>query len=131
MTTFAAYPKTPRSGAADEFNPVDFPLPRLLAGSPQVNARARKYSQAVRNRLQEVGQASVAAACNVDVATVSRWVSEGKFDHFCVALETIGLKVVPGDFKCVKAAELDHVMFWARKGLEAVRSADDLCWPED
>lgn len=91
-----------------------------------MNAKARKFSQAVRIKLQEIGQAPVAAACNVDVATVSRWVSEGRLDQFCTTLEVLGLKVVPADFKCVRAEELEHIVCMAKKYMESLKSASDL-----
>jgi len=104
---------------------------RFFAWWPQVNAKARKFSQVVRMKLQEVGQAPIAAACNVDVATVSRWVSEGRLDHFCTALEVMGLKVVPADFKCVKADELEHIVCMAKKYMESLKSASDLYYGDD
>jgi hypothetical protein len=91
----------------------------------------RKAAQRLRKRLQEVGQAPVAAALHVDVATVSRWVSEGRVDQFGALVEELGLKLVPVTHACVNREELDHLMFWARKGLEAVRSADDLIWDDE
>lgn len=97
-----------------------------------MNAKARKAVQIVRGKLAEVGQSAVASACNVDVATVSRWISEGRFDQFCVAIEAAGLKIVPQEAKCVKNQdELDHLMWWARKGMDSVKSSDDLVWGDE
>lgn len=96
-----------------------------------MTASTRKSSARLRKRLQEVGQAPIAEACGVDIATVSRWISEGRLDQFCVVIEEAGFKLVPTTHACVKRDELDHLMFWARKGLEAVKTADDLIWSDD
>ena len=72
----------------------------------------------------------MAAGLNVDEATVSRWKSEGRFDQLGKLLEVLGLKCVPVTYRCVDAAELDHVLYWARRGMDAIKSADDLIFED-
>ena len=90
-----------------------------------------KSSQRLRKSLAERGQSAVAAACNVDIATVSRWLSEGRFEQFCTAIEALGLKLLPEEMKCVKSTEeLEHLIWWARKGMDSVKRAEDLTFEE-
>ena len=95
-------------------------------------ARAHKFASLLRKRVQEVGQTPVAHAVGVDVSVVSRMFSEGRVDQFCAVLEALGVKVVPAEFRCVRnAEELDHLMFWARRGMDSVKSAADLFEDEE
>jgi len=97
-----------------------------------MTAKACKGAQIVRSKLAVAGQSVVASACNVDIGTVSRWISEGKLDQFCVAVEALGLKLVPSEARCVKnTEELEHLLWLARKGLESVKRAEDLVWVDD
>jgi len=93
--------------------------------------KARKFSAVLRKRLQEVGQATVASEMDVDISTISRAVSEGRLDQICAVITALGYKIVPEDFHCVKREELDHVMWWARKGMEAIKTAADLVYEDD
>lgn len=91
----------------------------------------RKNATLVRNRLQVVGQEAVASACRVDTSTVSRWVTDGRFDQMCEALAALGLKIMPAEARCVRnQVELDHLLFWARRGMDSVRSAADLVFED-
>lgn len=97
-----------------------------------VGANARKFGSLLRKRLQDVGQQPVAQAVGVDVSVVSRMFSEGRVDQFCAVLEALGVKVVPQEFRCVRnAEELEHLMFWAKRGMESVKSAADLFEDEE
>lgn len=97
-----------------------------------MTTRSCKGAQIVRSKLAQAGQSVVASACNVDIGTVSRWISEGKLDQFCVAVEALGLKLVPNEARCVKnTEELEHLLWLARKGLESVKRAEDLVWDDD
>ena len=90
-----------------------------------------KSSARLRRALAERGQATVAEACHVDVATVSRWLSDGRLDQFCEAIEALGLKLLPSEMKCVKSSEeLEHLIWWARRGMETVKRAEDLTFEE-
>lgn len=92
-----------------------------------MTARARKFSSLLRNRLQVVGQQPVAQAVGVDVSAVSRMFSEGRADQFCAVVDALGFKLVPQEARCVRNAdELENLMFWARKGMDSVKSAADL-----
>jgi hypothetical protein len=97
-----------------------------------MTSKARKFASLVRTRAAEVGQASLAASAGVDTATVSRWFSDGRIDQFCAAVEAAGLKIIPAEFRCVRSSEeLEHLMYWAKKGMESVKSAADLFEDEE
>lgn len=97
-----------------------------------MTAKARKFSVLLRKRLQDVGQQTVAHAVGVDVSVVSRMFSEGRVDQFCAVLEALDVKVVPQEFRCVRNAdELENLMFWAKKGMDSVKSAADLFEDEE
>lgn len=97
-----------------------------------MNAKARKFSALLRKSAQEVGQGPIALAVGVDVSVVSRMFSEGRVDQFCAVVEALGLKIVPAEYRCVRSSdELEHLMFWARRGMESVRSAADLFEDEE
>lgn len=91
-----------------------------------MTSKARKFASLIRTRLAEVGQASVAASAGVDVATVSRWASEGRIDQFCSMLDALGLKTVSADLKCYHQDEIAALFTLARSRLEKLRHAGEL-----
>ena len=94
------------------------------------NDRVNKQANIIRKKLAEVGQNALASGLSLDEATISRWKSEGRFDQLGKALEILGLKCVPASYRCVDAAELDHILYWARRGMDAIKSADDLIFED-
>lgn len=91
-----------------------------------MTSKARKFATLVRARVAEVGQATVATSAGVDIATVSRWFSDGRIDQFCAALEVLGLKVVGAELKCYPPAEIEALFTLARSRLEKLRHAGEL-----
>jgi hypothetical protein len=91
-----------------------------------VNARARKSSALIRKRTTEVGQAALAEACSVDVATISRWLSEGRLDQFATMLEVLELKCVPASLRCYPEQEIEALFQLAQSRLRHMRHASEL-----
>jgi hypothetical protein len=89
-------------------------------------AKARKFSRLIRQRLAEVGQAPVARACGVDVATISRWLSEGRLDQFATMLEVLELKCVPASLRCYPEQEIEALFQLAQSRLRHMRHASEL-----
>lgn len=98
----------------------------MSTSSADVGAKARKFSAIVRKRLAEHGQAPVAKACDVDVATVSRWCSDGRLEQFATMLEALGLKVVPAHLRCYREDEVEALFALARARLCHLRHATEL-----
>jgi hypothetical protein len=97
-----------------------------MHGTAEAPAKARKFSALIRQRLAEHGQAPVARACEVDVATVSRWVSEGRLDQFATMLDALRLKVVPNNLRCYPEAEIEALFALAQSRLRHLRHASEL-----
>ncbi len=96
-----------------------------------MNSRASKNEQAILKRLASVGQNTLAARLSIDESTISKWKETGRFLQIAQLLSELGLKAVPQEFKCIDPVELDHVMYWARRGMQSIKSADDLCFDDD
>jgi hypothetical protein len=97
-----------------------------MHGTAEAPAKARKFSALIRQRLAEHGQAPVAKACEVDVGTVSRWVSEGRIDQFAALLEVLELKVVPSSLRCYPEAEIEALFALAQSRLRHLHHASEL-----
>lgn len=95
-----------------------------------MTSQATKNEAAILKRLASVGQGTLAARLEVDESTVSKWKEQGRFTQLAQILAELGLKAVPAEFKCVDPTELDHLLYWSRKGMQAIKSADDLCFEE-
>ena len=98
----------------------------VTALSVESPAKARKFAGLIRQRLAEHGQAPVARACEVDVATVSRWVSEGRLDQFATLLDVLQLKVVPNHLRCYPEAEIEALFALAQSRLRHLHHAREL-----
>ena len=94
--------------------------------SPDLSAKARKFAGLIRKRLAEQGQSAVARACGVDVATVSRWCSDGRLEQFVVMLDVLGLKVVSSELRGYREDEIEALFTLARARLGQLRNASDL-----
>lgn len=68
----------------------------------------------------------MARACGVDVATVSRWCSDGRLEQFVVMLEVLDLKVVSGEMRSYREDEIEALFTLARARLGQLRNASDL-----
>jgi len=93
---------------------------------PDTPAKSRKYSGLIRQKLAEHGQAPVARACGVDVATVSRWISEGRIDQLATMLDVLQLKVIPAHLKVYPEAEIEALLTLAQSRLSRLTHASDL-----
>lgn len=80
----------------------------------------------IRQRLAEHGQSAVARACGVDVATVSRWCSDGRLEQFTTMLEALGLKIVSTELRAYREDEIEALFALARARLGQLRNASDL-----
>lgn len=98
----------------------------MNTASTDIGARARKFAALIRRKLAEQGQAPVARTCGVDVATVSRWVSEGRIDQMATMLEVLDLKVVPAHLRCYREDEVEALFALARARLCHLRHATEL-----
>lgn len=93
--------------------------------------RARKTAKFLLRKTRETGQVHIAHYSGVSEATISRWFSEN-VEGLAKALTYMGAKIVPMDAVCVKnREELDHLLYLAKRGMESMRSADDLLFEEN
>jgi hypothetical protein len=93
--------------------------------------RARKNAAAVLRRLASYGQATVAAELGISESTVSRWKGDGDIERYGRLLALLGLKVVPGDWRCYPPEHVDWLLLGNRIAAEKVRTADDLLEADD
>jgi Ran GTPase-activating protein (RanGAP) involved in mRNA processing and transport len=91
-------------------------------------ALARKIQAAILQRLAEASQIAVSTALDVSEATISRLKSE-HLESFAAFLAALELKVVPAHAKCYEPEYIEHLRFFASKGLE--REPRALEWDEE
>lgn len=104
------------------------PGPCNLAQAREI---ARKNTQAILRASRAVGQNHIAEYAGITESMASRWCSEN-VEALGKALAAMNLKLVPAEAKCVKdAATLDELLRWAKRGMNSLRSADDLCWEDE
>lgn len=92
-------------------------------------ALARKIQAAILQRLADVTQIAVSTALDVSEATVSRLKSE-HLESFTAFLAALELKVVPARSKCYEPEYIDHLRFFAKKGLEREAERVELEWDD-
>lgn len=101
----------------------------LLDLMPQLSLiqeeKARKYEQAILQRLASTGLAAAALAAEVDESTVSRW-KEKLIRQQCRVLACLGLKVVPDTMRCFDPADIDSILHQAQRWMQHVKSAEQL-----
>lgn len=90
-----------------------FIVAELCAADPEL---ARKSQTAILHRLSSVGQKPVADALSVSEATISRLKAEG-VESFTAFLGVLKLKVVPAEMKCYSPDYVEHLRFFARRGM--------------
>jgi len=95
-----------------------------ILSAPQ-QERARKNEQIVLQRLADVGLEPVAQALNVDSSTISR-LKNGAISQVTSTLAVLGLKVVPIEFKCYRAEDIDPYIQLAKQHMRTVVSVHDL-----
>lgn len=94
----------------------------------QEGARARKMEALIRQRVMSVGQAEIARRTCKDESKISRLMN-GDLQLVTEMLEIAGLKVLPGTAACVESVDkLNHLLYWARIGMDSVKSGEDLLW---
>lgn len=81
---------------------------------------ARKSQSQILQRLSSVGQKPVADALSVSEATISRMKGEG-LESFTALLGALGLKVVPADNKCYSPDYIEHLHYFAKRGMEEAK----------
>lgn len=92
----------------------------------QRDETARKNATAILRAARSVGQMNIAEYAGITESMASRWCSEN-VDALGKALAAMGLKLVPSAAKCVKdQATLNHLLHWAKVGMNSLRTADDL-----
>lgn len=100
-------------------------MPESSGSAPE---RARKTVQLVLQRLQEPGTGvAVAAAMGVSESTVSR-LKTGHLEELALMLATLGLKVVPTEYKCVNP---EAYAFLTSTHEKIMRVAPGLIWEAD
>ena len=100
----------------------------MAESSGGASERARKTVQLVLQRLQEPGTGvAVAAAMGVSESTVSR-LKTTHLEEMELMLATLGLKVVPAEFRCVNP---DAYAFLTATHEKVMRVAPHLIWEAD
>lgn len=88
-------------------------MPESCTTNPSL---ARKSASQILQRLSSVGQKPIADALGVSEATVSRMKGEG-LESFTALLGALGLKVVPADHKCYAPDYIEHLHYFAKRGM--------------
>ena len=98
--------------------------------SPALDSYARKQLTVVLQRLASVGLSPAAQAIGVDESTVSRMKSV-ELPRIAQLLSTLGLKVVPEEYKCYPLEHLEALRVLANAYLAQTRSAAELAWEDE
>lgn len=87
--------------------------------------RALKIQTLILQRLADVGLEPVSEAVKVDPSTISRW--KGKeIPQLAVMLATLGLKVVPIEFRCYLESEIEALFTLAKSHITKMQHASEL-----
>lgn len=107
--------------------------------SPDCNAmqggarerKAQRMESLIRTRVGSVGQAEIARQTCKDESKISRLMN-GDLTLITHLLALSGLKVLPDEAACVESKEkLNHLLYWAKIGMDSVKSAEDLLFGEN
>lgn len=93
-------------------------------------ARACKTESVILRGLASVGQSTVAQRLNIDESTVSRLKAE-RLHQLAELLAVLGLKVVPQHMQCYDPAHIEHLQYFARRGMDMPGEPPVLDWSED
>jgi hypothetical protein len=91
----------------------------------------------IRKRLSSVGLSAVADAMGVAESTVCRMKDaddkDGKsqIQRWAAALEAMGLKVTPIEYRCFDPKEIEAIFTLAKIRMSRVESAQELVWEDD
>lgn len=91
---------------------------------PETDLRARKTLSALLRAIDSVGLTPVAEACGVDRSTISRMKNDD-FERFAVALTSMGLKCVPVKSVCYQPEYIQHLLYFARRGMNPDQFAEE------
>lgn len=80
--------------------------------------------------LASVGQSAVAQRLCVDESTISRLKAE-RLHQVSEMLSVLGLKVVPAHMQCYDPAHIEHLQYFARRGMDMPGEPPVLDWTED
>lgn len=91
--------------------------------------RARKMQALIFQRLSELSATCIAEALGVSDATVSRMKNE-QTESYTAFLAALGLKLVPESSKCFQPEYIEHLRYFARRGVELEAERAELQWDE-
>ena len=89
---------------------------------------ARKSHSLILRRLASVGQKNAGEAIGKSETWVSRW-KDADAEIEARLLAALGLKIVPATAICYSPEGIEHLMFFARKGMAQQPAA--LEWEDD
>lgn len=84
--------------------------------------RARKNLSLILQRLASAGQKAVGEEIGKSESWVSRWKADDA-ETFACLLAALRLKVVDADAKCYAADYIDHLAYFARRGMDGAPPA--------
>lgn len=95
---------------------------------------AAKSSKIFFARLRSVGGEAVSNILKCSEGTVSELSGKEKykfnFHSLCELLARMGLKIVPAEFKCYNPEDIERIMYFAKRGMEAM-NPESLEWDGD
>jgi len=100
-------------------------------------AIARKNEAMIRKRLSSVGLSTVANAMGVAESTVCRMKDaddkdgRSQIQRWAAALEAMGLKVTPIEYRCFDPKEIEAIFTLAKIRMSRVESAQELVWEDE
>lgn len=83
--------------------------------SPGVDAIARKSLTALLQGVERVGQKALAEGCGVDDSTITR--DKAIWDRVAKSAAIAGIKFVPSELKCYSPDYVEHLRYFARRGM--------------
>jgi hypothetical protein len=100
-------------------------------------AIARKNEAMIRKRLSSVGLSTVADAMGVAESTVCRMKDaddkdgRSQIQRWAAALEAMGLKVTPIEYRCYDPKQIEAVFVLAQKYVSSMQSSAELIFEDD
>lgn len=96
--------------------------------SPEITQGARKVHSKILRRLAERGQVNIGETLGRSETWVSRWKTDESEDAARV-IDSLGFRLIDKDAPCYPPEHIEHLHYFARKGLEA--QAPELDWEDE
>lgn len=89
--------------------------------SSTAETRSRKSFTVILRAIATIGQRGVSENIGKSETWVSRFISDGALKTCCDLLAVLGLKIVPADRQCYAPEYIEHLHYFAKRGMEQAK----------